>query len=312
MHLHFRFLDDTRTSEDISGDETLRHVIEKLFDAKDPIIKDRDLDIDEHIKSIEVTDEELIDVEFKIPPDIELCQRMIIALENEQYDVFLELIKDGRVDPSYNNSEAITWAAYHGNMESFQILFNDERVDPFHEESEVLSAAVESNNIDIVGMILNHPDFVINDNIFMFLGLGCRDVLNLLLQDGRHDPSYNKNEAFIHCVKYFNVEILERLVQDSRVDPSDQDSLALMQACIYDKLDTVDFLLGLEKINPAARSNRAIKAAAQRGHLDVVKRLCRDDRVNPHDKNYRAIKVARKYGHVEVVQFLGELMRKEK
>jgi len=81
---------------------------------------------------------------------------------------------------------------------------------------------------------------------------GYIDIVRLLLQDGRSDPSYYNNSAIRWSSKYGNTEMVKLLLQDKRVDPSDDNR---------------------------GYSNPAIRVAYESGHMGIVKLLLQDKRV---------------------------------
>ena len=102
---------------------------------------------------------------------------------------------------------------------------------------------------------------------------GHIEVVRLLLQDPRVDPSVSNNEAILNAVSNGHTEIVRLLLQDPRVDPTDD-------------------------------NNWAIRDASELGHTEVVRLLLQDPRVDPSENNNYAIKAARTNGHEEIVQLL--------
>ncbi|KAI8891883.1 hypothetical protein BC833DRAFT_626368 [Globomyces pollinis-pini] len=130
------------------------------------------------------------------------------------------------------------------------------------------------------------------------------DVVKVLLEDGRSDPSTNNNYAIQLTSAYGFTDIVRMLLDDQRVVPSSEDNQSIRQASEYGYPDIVKMLLNDERVDPSADDNSAIKLAAEGGHMDTVKVLLQDVRVDPSaDDNY-AIKYASENGYTEVVILL--------
>jgi ankyrin repeat protein len=194
-------------------------------------------------------------------------------------DVVRLLLSDHRLDPSFENNQAIIEAANNGNMVLFKLLLEDPRVDPSDQSNLALISAASR---------------------------GHDDILQLLLQDPRVDPSDQDNEAIIEAVRDFSDLITVKiLLADPRVDPSDQKNQAIIEAVQdYSDLETFKILLADPRVDPSDQKNQAIIYAAENGNVDIVKLLIADPRVDPSDQNNRAISVSATNGHADIFKLL--------
>jgi ankyrin repeat protein len=161
--------------------------------------------------------------------------------------------------------------------------------------------------VDEVKRLLNKGiDLKPNDNYAMGLASenGHTEVIKLLLQDGRIDPSGNDNYYIRMASQNGHTDIVKLLLQDKRVDPSDYNNSAIRGASINGHTDIVKLLLQDERVDPSLIGNYAIRGASINGHTDVVKLLLQDERVDPSDNNNYAIIRASQKGYIEIVKLL--------
>ena len=142
---------------------------------------------------------------------------------------------------------ALTCAAFWGHCDTVNALLGDERIDPSGDSNLPLEMAAEKGHAGVVQTLLTCPRlklgaataaYVRPATMFSFDG-GARGlyaaaiyqhmaVLDLLLADGRIDPSSNGNAALHVACEGKRVEALKRLLADARVKPmtyrSDSDS----------------------------------------------------------------------------------------
>ena len=161
--------------------------------------------------------------------------------------------------------------------------------------------------VDEVKRLLNKGiDLKPNDNYAMGLASenGHTEVIKLLLQDGRIDPSGNDNYYIRMASQNGHTDIVKLLLQDKRVDPSDYNNSAIRGASINGHTDIVKLLLQDKRVDPSLIGNYAIRGASINGHTDVVKLLLQDERVDPSDNNNYAIIRASQKGYIEIVKLL--------
>jgi ankyrin repeat protein len=115
------------------------------------------------------------------------------------------------------------------------------------------------------------------------------DVVKLLLQDSRVDPSSNNSCTILYVSTYRQyletslifhttevLDVMKLLLQDSRVDPN----LRIQYASEFGYTELVQSLLKDSRVDPSS-CNYAIQKAAKNGHEETVKLLLQDSRVDP-------------------------------
>ena len=146
-------------------------------------------------------------------------------------------------------------------------------------------------------------DPTINDNICI-ANPTDPDVLTILLQDPRVDPSINNNSAFKWACQNWIVAVVERLLQDPRVDPSVNDNWALKEACTTGDHHIVELLLQDSRVDPSANDNLAIQNACCLKEVHIAELLLQDPRVDPSANDNWAFTLAITNGHLEMVEIL--------
>lgn len=159
------------------------------------------------------------------------------------------------------------------------------------------------------------------------------DILNLLLEDGRSDPSggsleyirmYADSGSPLAIASQNGLyQIVELLLTDNRVDPTIDTVeklyginefsengiytlLPIILASAEGHLKVVDILLNDKRTDPSEYGNLSIIRASENGHVSVIKRLLNDPRVDASDRNNDAIIGASNNGHLDAVNILIE------
>ncbi|MDB4726487.1 ankyrin repeat domain-containing protein [bacterium] len=107
------------------------------------------------------------------------------------------------------------------------------------------------------------------------------DTIIKMLKAGVVDPKwkFDCQEALINAIKYNDIEIVTILLEEKRVDPSDNYNYAIRKASEYGRDKVVKLLLEDERVDPSDNYNYAIRYASNNGHDKVVKLLLEDKRV---------------------------------
>lgn len=156
------------------------------------------------------------------------------------------LLLDGRADPTAGNSIVIRDAAKRGHVEIVDLLLRDGRADPTAVDNYAIRKAAQNGHVDVVELLLTHVHPP-KSMIVQVSRNGRTKIVELLLQDGRADPSGNAVIGW--AIWGGHHKIVELLLQDSRVD-----------------LDV----------------NYAISMAISCGHVGIIKMLFADPRVAPN------------------------------
>ena len=133
---------------------------------------------------------------------------------------------------------------------------------------------------------------------------GHLEIVKILMQDKRVDPSANNNWPITYASQNGRLEIVKILMQDKRVDPSAENNLAIKRASLKGHLEIVTILMQDKRVDPSAENNQAIKWASCNGHLEIVKILMQDKRVDPSAEDNLAIRYASQNGYLETVKIL--------
>lgn len=102
------------------------------------------------------------------------------------------------------------------------------------------------------------------------------NVVKLLLQCNKINPSIPDNVAIRQMANKGYVELVDLLLKDTRVDPNARNVVnydALMNACDKGHVEVVKLLLQDPRVNANARKDRAIELASIRNHTEIVKLL---------------------------------------
>jgi ankyrin repeat protein len=143
-----------------------------------------------------------------------------------------------------------------------------------------------------------------NQRVICAAYFGNLEVVTLLLQDPRVDPSARNSDAIQWASYNGHLEIVTLLLQDPRVDPSDDNNWTIKYASAKGHLEIVTLLLQDPRVDPSDDNNYAIRWASRNGHLAVVERLLQDSRVDPSADNNYAIRWASRNGRLEIVERL--------
>jgi ankyrin repeat protein len=105
-------------------------------------------------------------------------------------------------------------------------------------------------------------------------------------------PKRQINRALVAASTYGHADIVKLLLQDGRFDPSYEKNWAIEIACENGHEDVVELLLQDERTNPS-NCNCSLKWASKNGHIKVVEMLLQDGRSEPTADNQYAIKHAK-------------------
>jgi ankyrin repeat protein len=271
------------------------------------------------------------------PLDFGICR----SSENGRAGVVRLLLCDGSIDPSIFCNYAIAASSANGHIDVVRLLLADARVDPvayggqfhgpiqhgdwiehvvFHDNYAILKSS-ENGHAAVVQLLLKDgrvdPTTIHNAPLYAAMRSGNADVVRLLLADARVEPGNTFiNDAIIDNSERGRADMVRLLLADGRGDPSSQHNLALCRSVGRGHVDVVRLLLADGRSDPAAHNNAAIKMSCEQGHADVVRVLLEDGRVNPcawgyetSDNNNAPIRLSSAKGHADVVRLLLRISR---
>jgi len=96
----------------------------------------------------------------------------------------------------------------------------------------------EWKNVYLKLIELSEPDHSLQDVFNKSCEIGNVDIVELLLDDGRVDPSANNNESLLKTLKRKQDKVAIMLLNDPRVDSSIDKTKILMSASAYGCIDT--------------------------------------------------------------------------
>ena len=115
--------------------------------------------------------------------------------------------------------------------------------------------------------------------------------------------------AILNACENGHHNVVKLLLQDPRADPSVDSNLPIREACDGGYTKLVKILLKDERTDPTCVFNSPIRDASSNGFYDIVKILLEDGRADPNEKNRfypgtSAIDMAIKNEHTEIVQLI--------
>lgn len=178
----------------------------------------------------------------------------------------------------------VSVSCYMGLLTELMILVhNGEKLHHTH-----LLAACRHNRINIVKWLVVDKQMDPNDNTNIVLRTACcynsPPIVEFLLSCPNIDPTYSDG-MFNIVVSRNHQEIVSLLLQDSRIDPSIDDNQAIKTAAKNGYLEIVKLLLQDPRVDPCADNNYALYYAEQNGHTEIAQLIRQDKRY--HDTSIR-------------------------
>jgi ankyrin repeat protein len=234
------------------------------------------------------------------------------SLDNTMYLYLKSCLTDG--SPFRKKSLhtcAFAVAAQHGGLRVVELLLSPKfvnSVDAAQRNNQAIHEASRNGHLEIVKLLMNDsrvdPSGGCNIAIYDACSNGHTAVVSLLLSDKRVDPSDQHNRAIHAACQKGYAEIAKLLLRDSRTDPSDNNNGAFRHACRNGHVDIVRLLMNDKRVDPSAEQNEGICQTSRNGHFETVKVLLTDMRVSPSAMKNVAIRQASRNGHFETVKLL--------
>ena len=157
--------------------------------------------------------------------------------------------------------EVFGWACVRGKPELVKSFLRKRTVDPRTKNYYLIIATHLPNSI----MTKNHLE-----------------IIRLLLEDGRADPSVDDCVALHYAIAHRHIEMIKLLSTDKRIDPS----------------------LGNNELILYAARGEGTPGTLSQFHLDLARLLHKDGRVDPTVENCKCVKLAMAAGNLEMVKIL--------
>ena len=146
-------------------------------------------------------------------------------------------------------------------LQILQILLQDERVDPLSNDCEVVEKAVSHGQTLVLKFLADLPGMIItNAALTISAECGHSECVVFLLglpQISPSDPEYPS--PIIAACKKGHLDVVRLLLQDERCDPSVKDDYALRVACHFKHAEIVKVLLAHPLVDVTSRDNSAVK-----------------------------------------------------
>lgn len=179
------------------------------------------------------------------------------------------------LDPNYRHNKftLLMLAAEGGQVEIIKLLLSRPNINP--------NSLTMSSNAIIEACLVSNPGRIADYN----------EIVRLLLEDGRCDPSWNHSASLrAACKNGDNTEIVRLLLSDGRADPDEAG--ALTTACKAGRDGIVRLLLQDPRVDPMEENGEALCEAADKGHVSVVALLLQDGRIDPNTQSGTPLLVA--------------------
>jgi hypothetical protein len=199
----------------------------------------------------------------RVDPTADGCLTLTWACKYKCHETIRLLLQDNRIVDAISNMETFVGLCKFATPELLAFYFEklNGRITASDIKKAILTALI-SDNVNAASRLykfsLSQPD------------------------ECRIDPSADKNALIATAAVHHANDLVRLLLQDPRVDPSVKDNVVLIFICKKgDDAELVDMLLRkYPNVNPAAQDNSALIYAAKNGCVNVVDRLLQDPRVD--------------------------------
>ena len=142
---------------------------------------------------------------------------------------------------------ALSYAIGNDDVEIARLLLQNKKVYPGRVGPRMFVWAAKRNYVDVVATLLKTvtPDIRVME---VAAKNGHPEVVKLLLEDGRVDPSTSIGIAARHN----HLEVVKLLLEDARVDPSINDNYAFLAAVANGHINVADLLSTDPRVNKTA------------------------------------------------------------
>ncbi|KAJ2993033.1 hypothetical protein HDV02_002705 [Globomyces sp. JEL0801] len=227
------------------------------------------------LEAIRNHDQDIIKIllnDSRVDPSTRDNEFLILACSNNQIETVGMLLNDKRVDPTSFDNQSLRRATRYGHQSVVSVLLNDPRVDPSSRDNEALISAARHNHSTIFRLLLNdervNPSARNNQALRIAIQYGYQDILKLLLNDSRVE-FIQDNELLVEAVNC-DTNIVRMLLNDTKLDPSAAYNRLLRLAVEYGHKEIVDKLLNDVRVNPFVHKNKSIIAASSKNESEKV------------------------------------------
>lgn len=129
------------------------------------------------------------------------------------------------------------------------------------------------------------------------------EMLKLLLEYKRADPTADNNKFFTWACDYGQSEIMMVLLKDKRIDPTCYNNYLLKSVTIHNQVEILEMLLKDERVDPTFDNYYLIYEIIEQERTEMFKLLYKDDRFLSVDRR-TLIRKAIKHNQVKIVELL--------
>ena len=222
------------------------------------------------------------------------------------------LLRDNKVNHSLFSDKSLLEAIKLNDLSKVDILissglltFSDDYIigSSISKDPDILKYLLKKTNIDP-----NKSDYYYDSPIVKACKIGNEDIIKILINDDRVDPSVDNNEALLSAVSKKSVEIITLLLKDDRVTPSKNPKI-LMEAIHRKDLEIFNLISEYDDIDFKGDSysyyfDKPLYASIVRGFIDAVDFLINNKNLDPSIENNKLIIEANKKGEEEISQLL--------
>ncbi|KAJ3372744.1 hypothetical protein HDU91_002325 [Kappamyces sp. JEL0680] len=230
--------------------------------------------------------------------------KMPVLVELMKYRIHLGL---GSV---FGYDGALRLASLHGHMDMLHVLLRDGRANPSNEQSVCLHEAVRQNNAAVVEVLLADgrvDPAAANNYAWQCASLLSRpDILQILDCDGRVEATLADETTLARAaaIHHFDVALAVLSECAHQMDPLACDPTLLRLACAAEQSNLVRLLLRTSRPYYETEWEDCLRGSVRHGHFALVKLLIQDARCR-YAVCYRdCIQLAHRYGHWAIAQYL--------
>ncbi|GBG34276.1 Ankyrin-2 [Hondaea fermentalgiana] len=242
-------------------------------------------------------------------PDFDSDWALRTCCELGHADIVEALLEDGRAHPSVHNYSCFRAAVHQGCARVVRALLQANAAPSGAQQgphdASPLVVTLQMGHLDVFRLLLEHPQFVVGPNLIVTaVTCGRTEMVDLLLQDERVDPTVQSSRVLQVAASGNRVDIVSLLLKDGRVDVEASDCLAFREAALRGHDGVVTMLLAESKVDPRVMNHFALRQAAGRGHDKVVRILLEDGRSDPAIHGCDAILSAARHHRMRTVRVL--------
>ena len=238
-----------------------------------------------------------------INPDF--CDNYCIkkASKNGHHEVVKLLLNNLLVNPSARDQYTIRWASRNGYIKIVKLLLNDQRVDPSVRDQYAIRWASYNNYIGTVKLLLK--DNRVNGCCALYCAssAGNHQIVKYILNNVYTRLTELENALTIASKNNYP-EVVKLLLNDPRIDPSADNQCAVKQASNGEYIEVLKLLLKDHRVDPHIYKNAVIHAVIRSNDLKAIKILLNNNQINVSQEGQYLFDLSLQYNNVEAIKLL--------